>query len=1324
MRKMTVFAVVVATALAAVLGIGGAAPGGPVSAAEVTPAISSDFINDTNVGPSFGSAPDYESPAGENQNAGNRPPVFVLSNVRFHTVLENYGPLITAGAYQVSDPEGDPITLSLAGPDASRFSIGDRSESRNVNYFDLELNARPDYESPDDANSDGLYEVTIRTTDADGSGETTELDVRVNVLDVDEAPVITGLAAVSFPEHSGTDVGQYTAADQEGELLTPILGGTDAASFTLASGALRFKTVPDFETRNSYSVTLTASDGTKTGRLDATISITDVDETTAITLTGSETPSIAESSSDLSLEIYTATDPDGGQIIWSLEGVDQDDFSISGGVLSLDSSPDYETKSSYAVTVKATAGSKSTARTVAVTVTNVDEAPVIAGPAAVSFRENSTAAVGRYAAADPEGGTATLTLGGADAASFTFANGTLGFNSAPEYGTKNSYSVTFTASDGTNTATLDVTITIFDMGEVTRLRVTSQSPSLEVLVDWDDDARADDYWVRWRLAGPGHDLNPGVRPTSSRATFAVGGSGDYVVRVEACNEAGCGPRVIGRVTVDAGPVCDRTPAVRAAIMDKGPYVADCTDFTAAHLRDITGDLLLDDYGLAAVKAGDFDGLTSLSGLNLSHNQLTELPQDLFDDLTSLTWLRLNDNRLTALREDAFSDLADLERLHLGQNRLTVLPGGLIDENSNLHTLTLPNNKLTSIPTELLDDRSKLTTLQLNGNQLTSLPAGLFADLTTIQTLTRDSLVNPGLCSRPDAERDAILAQLSNISNCQLVTYADVALALDSVPSPAVCDRTTAVRDAIVSLVADVTDCANITSAHLGAITGTLNLGSKEISTLKFGDLDGLSGLTGVDLQKNSLKKLPIGLFKDLSAATSVKLNKNQLTTLSKLTFYGMDDLNSVTLTSNKLGTVPAGLFRGHTKLREIYLGSNNLTGIRADTFDGLSALETLQLNGNQFQELPQGIFKDLTSMTTLQLGDGINLGLCDQPREERRLILDSLPDNWNCDMVTYADLAPLAREYIEDNHIIPYQMEHPWLHEAWFDVPIDIVIWPPHAYYSGAYFGPWIGIKYPLYTGRPLFYHELTHHYTFNSDIHADNPTARLSMLSAFLYFADQKKRYGHPNDIGEGIAGTLWAWVELGEDAEYLQQQTYGVLESVSDQEIPQWFYDTYTADDTLATVDLDRLWTDFRSVGPFKYKLSTLFGGYCSVGEGYAAVTDNNLRNAWVHGGCVNRRPQELSATGAGSGELSVSWSAPLWSDQPAIDAYVVQWKSGDQVYDTAREAIVTDLGDLSHTITGLTSGAEYTVRVAAVNRLGTTDFVDNHGRVRTAEITANAG
>ena len=205
-------------------------------------------------------------------------------------------------------------------------------------------------------------------TASDETSNESTLAVTVTVTDVDEAPVITGDSAVNYAENGTGAVATYSASDPEGATVTLTLSGTDADSFSLSDGALSFKTSPDYETKTSYSVTLTASDETSNeSTLDITVTITDVDE--AITLTGDDSLSIEENSDDLDIATYSASDPEGATIAWSLEGTDSADFTITDGALSLDESPDYETKSSYSVTVKATAGSKSATLDVTVTVT-------------------------------------------------------------------------------------------------------------------------------------------------------------------------------------------------------------------------------------------------------------------------------------------------------------------------------------------------------------------------------------------------------------------------------------------------------------------------------------------------------------------------------------------------------------------------------------------------------------------------------------------------------------------------------------------------------------------------------------------------------------------------------------------------------------------------------------------------------------------------------------------------------------------------------------------------------------------------------------------
>ena len=88
----------------------------------------------------------------------------------------------------------------------------------------------------------------------------------------------------------------------------------------------------------------------------------------------------------------------------------------------------------------------------------------------------------------------------------------------------------------------------------TGLQVDTQHGSLGVSVGWDEVSGATQYWVRWRVAGPGNKLNEGVKVQSSGTNITVANSGEWIVRVQACNSAGCGLPVTKQFEVSSAPI--------------------------------------------------------------------------------------------------------------------------------------------------------------------------------------------------------------------------------------------------------------------------------------------------------------------------------------------------------------------------------------------------------------------------------------------------------------------------------------------------------------------------------------------------------------------------------------------------------------------------------------------------------------------------------------------------------------------------------------------------------------------------------------------------
>ena len=71
---------------------------------------------------------------------------------------------------------------------------------------------------------------------------------------------------------------------------------------------------------------------------------------------------------------YTAMDPEGDDVTWSVTGANASAFTIDGGVLMFNDSPDYESGTvSYSVTVVATDGNESGTKPVTIEIMNIDE---------------------------------------------------------------------------------------------------------------------------------------------------------------------------------------------------------------------------------------------------------------------------------------------------------------------------------------------------------------------------------------------------------------------------------------------------------------------------------------------------------------------------------------------------------------------------------------------------------------------------------------------------------------------------------------------------------------------------------------------------------------------------------------------------------------------------------------------------------------------------------------------------------------------------------------------------------------------------------------
>jgi len=331
--------------------------------------------------------------------ADNTPPT-ITSGVTGTDLAENSGAGQTI--YTITATDDVAVTsYAIAGTDFDAGLLSVNAASGVVT-----LVADPNYETK----SSYSFNVTASDAATNTSAATT---VTFSITNVDEViPTITsGATGTNLAENSGATQTIYTItadANDGGTIQSYAIGGTDASLLTVNSstGVVTLTANPNYETKSSYSFTVTATDETGTSAsTTVTFSITNVDEVIPTITSGATGTNLAENSG-ATQTIYTITADanDGGTIqSYAIGGTDVSFLSVnsSTGVVTLTANPNYETKSSYSFTVTATDETgTSAATTVTFSITDV----VCEDPTACNYGDVSnlacTFATAWYADAD------------------------------------------------------------------------------------------------------------------------------------------------------------------------------------------------------------------------------------------------------------------------------------------------------------------------------------------------------------------------------------------------------------------------------------------------------------------------------------------------------------------------------------------------------------------------------------------------------------------------------------------------------------------------------------------------------------------------------------------------------------------------------------------------------------------------------------------------------------------------------------------------------------------------------------------------------------
>ena len=203
---------------------------------------------------------------------------------------------------------------------------------------------------------------------------------------INKAPVFTdGSSTTRTVAVDGSIGSPVVAMDENNDTLTYQLSGTDTAAFEIdsTSGQLKTKTSHNYNTKTSYRVTVTVSDGSLIDEITVAINVISTETETPTNSTpsftdGSHTNRTVAENTVKGVNIgkpVAATDTDNDALTYTLNGPDATSFDIDNttGQLRTDADLDYETKNSYTVTITVSDGSLTITITVIIIIIDLDD---------------------------------------------------------------------------------------------------------------------------------------------------------------------------------------------------------------------------------------------------------------------------------------------------------------------------------------------------------------------------------------------------------------------------------------------------------------------------------------------------------------------------------------------------------------------------------------------------------------------------------------------------------------------------------------------------------------------------------------------------------------------------------------------------------------------------------------------------------------------------------------------------------------------------------------------------------------------------------------
>ena len=793
-----------------------------------------------------------------------------------------------------------------------------------------------------------FYDVQVRATNDEGIGPWSESGT--GSTSINNPPTfssVTTSRSVAENTAAGENIGSPVTAtdDDPDDTLTYTLSGLDASSFSIndETGQLMTGTPLDYEVKRSYTVTVTASDGTDSDEIQVTIDVIDVLPPSAPSAPTVEATMGSTTSLDVSWDEPVNTGPaitdydvqyragsSGGFRDWPHAGT-----VTTATIIELTAGTSYEVQV-RATNDEDTGPWSGSGRGV----TRINNPPAFSSVTTTRAVAENTAAgenIGSPVTADDDDpdDTLTYTLSGLDASSFSINDetGQLMTGTPLDYEVKRSYTVTVTASDGTDSDEIQVTIDVIDVlppsapsaptVEATMGSTTSLDVSWDELLNTGPAITDYDYQYKETSSSTWTVVDNTTITATAITISLLNANTSYDMQVRATNDEGTGEWSGTGTGSTSESVANRAPVfsegasttrtVSESAQASSPVGAPVT------ATDADNDTLV--YSLDGTDASSFD-ITSSGG------QLLVGAGTVLDASTKSTY------SVTVVANDGSLDA----RITV---TITVTPTNRAPVFSEGGTATRSVREDAASGTAI---GSPVTATDADpGARLTYRVEGTDAGSFTINTANGQLLTSAAL----DADTKATYTVDVVASDGSLEARITVTITVTALPTSFGCATRGAVSDA--SNTGLVSDCEALLDARdvLVGLGSPLNWSaSTPIAQWDGVTVDGTPmRVTTLDLRKMRLKGV---ISSDLSRVTALKelyLQDNHLT-----------------------GPIPSEL-GSMTALTHLYAGNNDLSGAIPSQMGSMTELSQLRLRSNDLSGPLPAALGSLTNLTYLLLSD-------------------------------------------------------------------------------------------------------------------------------------------------------------------------------------------------------------------------------------------------------------------------------------------------------------------------------------------------------------------